>query len=60
MKKHWIVFVFCLVVISISANVIDEARAVKSWLDIPFSAATFEAERDAKISEWENHVKGEF
>lgn len=41
-------------------NSLDEAIAIKSWLDTPFSAGNLEAERDGKMKEWQGLVKGEF
>lgn len=52
-----LVLLFCG---SLIGSVIEEAKAVRGWLDTPFSAAALEAERDAKLREHQNLVKGEF
>jgi len=38
----------------------DEALAIKGWLDTPFSSSSLEAERDGKLNEWQGLTKGEF
>ncbi|HNQ43766.1 MAG TPA: hypothetical protein PKI59_05025, partial [Candidatus Cloacimonadota bacterium] len=52
----WMGMVICL----LSGAIVDEARALKSWLDTPFSASALEAELDARLREFQNPVKGEF
>jgi len=49
-----------LVIGLLSGAVMEEATAIKSWLDAPFSATALEAERDAKLKDLQNPVKGEF
>lgn len=44
----------------LQADVLDECKALKAWLTVPYSAANLEAERDAKLDELHNPVKGEF
>lgn len=44
----------------LGASSLDEVRAMKSWLDAPFSTTALEAERDAKLASLQNPVKDEF
>ena len=60
MKRVALLMYMGLVIGLLSGAMMDEARALKSWLDAPFSAAGLEAERDGKIRELQNPVKGEF
>ena len=47
-------------VLLLCGSIVEEAKALKSWLDTPFSSVALERERDAKVSELQNPVKGEF
>ena len=44
----------------LQADVLNECMAIKAWLNTPYSANILEAERDAKLDEQRNPVKGEF
>lgn len=44
----------------LQADVLDECLALKAWITVPYSAAILEAEREAKLAEQHNPVKGEF
>ncbi|HNX38889.1 MAG TPA: CARDB domain-containing protein, partial [Candidatus Cloacimonadota bacterium] len=59
--KRFIICV-CLVIATaiLSGSVMDEALAIKGWLDTPFSSGSLEAERDGKLKDLQNPVKGEF
>jgi|LSQX01.2.fsa_nt_gb hypothetical protein len=52
--------IFILALSIAIASTLDEARAIKLWLDAPFSATVLEKERDAELSKWQNPQKGEF
>lgn len=60
MTKQLCIFITLVLCASLTAGSIDEARALKSWIDTPFSAMALEAERDARLRELQNPVKGEF
>ncbi len=58
--KYIFIFVLVVLVNIVSADALDEFKAIKSCLDTPFSAASLEMERDAKLAELQNPQKGEF
>lgn len=60
MKQALMILVLIVCCCMIGSTALDEARAVKNWLDAPFSSAGLEAERDAKVKAIQNPVKGEF
>ncbi|HOH97353.1 MAG TPA: caspase family protein [Candidatus Cloacimonadota bacterium] len=60
MTKYFLIIIILVLCASMSAGLIDEARALKGWIGTPFSATALEAERDARLRELQNPVKGEF
>ena len=59
--KRLVCAIYALIVfVLLNGGILDEAKAIKSWLDAPFSATALEAERDEKLREYQNPVKGEF
>lgn len=60
MKTTFLMLCFVLLLTILSATLLDEAKAIKSWLETPYSSAVLEAERDNKLAEFRNPVKGEF
>jgi hypothetical protein len=48
------------IAVGLNADLRDEAAAVKAWMTAPFSSAALDSERDTKIAEYQNLVKGEF
>ncbi len=60
MKRIILVFTLLIMTAILTASILEEARAIKLWLDSPFSTTVLEAERDAKLIEWQNLKKGEF
>jgi len=59
-KLMIIMAVLILLTVQLNADFRDEAFALKAWINTPFSAVGLETERDAKIAEYQNLVKGEF
>jgi len=67
METKFVFLIICLIIFMISSynaitekNIVQEIIAIKSWLSVPFSSEELEAERDVKIAELQNLVKGEF
>ncbi|HPS40197.1 MAG TPA: CARDB domain-containing protein, partial [Candidatus Cloacimonadota bacterium] len=60
MKRLVLLGCLVLTAVMLFGSLMDEAIAIKGWLDVPFSASSLEAERDSKIKEIQNPVKGEF
>ncbi|MDZ4181951.1 MAG: hypothetical protein U1B83_03655, partial [Candidatus Cloacimonadaceae bacterium] len=62
MKNRVIVFciVMMLVMAGLAAGIKDEVTALIGWKATSFSSTDLESERDAKLAEQRNPVKGEF
>ena len=60
MKRLVLLGYLVVAAVMLFGSVMDETIAIKSWLDVPFSASILEAERDSKLKEWQGLVKGEF
>ncbi|HPH61904.1 MAG TPA: hypothetical protein PLX72_09690, partial [Candidatus Syntrophosphaera sp.] len=60
MKRLLICMLLICAAALLSADLKEEAMALKNWLATPFSASALEAERDARLGEWTNLQKGEF
>ncbi|MDD3144235.1 MAG: caspase family protein [Candidatus Cloacimonetes bacterium] len=60
MKKPLICMLLILAAVLLSADLREEAIALKSWLAAPFDSSQLEAERDQKLAQLQNPVKGEF
>lgn len=60
MKQQIILILMLIIGTALFASIESEARALNNWLNTPFSASALEAERDARLREWQNLVKGEF
>lgn len=60
MNKQTCMILVLLIYGSLIGSVIDEAKALRTWLDTPFSATALEAERNQKLKQIQNPVKGEF
>jgi len=45
---------------SLAANILEEARAIKNWLDTPFSSIALDAELNSRIQALKSPVKDEF
>lgn len=60
MKRFCLMTIFILAFSIAISSTIEEARAIKLWLDTPFSATFLQKERDVELSKWQNLKKGEF
>ena len=60
MKKPLICMLLILAAVLLTADLREEAIALKSWLAAPFDPSHLEAERDQKLASLQNPVKGEF
>lgn len=60
MKKYISIITALQICSLLIAGTIDEARALRTWLDTPFSVTALEAERNRKLKQLQNPVKGEF
>lgn len=60
MRQMGILIFIGMAIVALQASMVDEATAIISWLNLKFSPVTLEAERDSKLSELHNPVKGEF
>ena len=45
---------------ALEASFLEEARALKSWLDVPFNTTALDSERDARLKDFQSPVKDEF
>ena len=45
---------------ALGASFLEEARALKSWLGVPFSSTALDSERDARLKDFQSPVKDEF
>lgn len=48
------------VFVGLGAGLAEEAKALKGWINTPFSSAALESERDQILNELQNPIKGEF
>ena len=62
MKYIKVMFILYLFIFNnfLKASTLDEVKALKSWIGVPFSEESLIAERDAIISKLQFPVKGEY
>ncbi len=59
-RKTYIMLVILFAASSLAANILEEARAIKNWLDTPFSTIALDEELSSRINALKSPVKDEF
>ncbi len=60
LKKICLIVLMSVIICQVIADLNDEVLALKSWIIVPFSSSSLEAERDAKLAALPDISKGEF
>lgn len=59
-RKTLLIFLALLLAGMVAGDVLEEARALKSWLDHPYTSSALDEEMNTRLQPYLNPVKGEF